>query len=147
MAGTRSITSLSRISAEQGTMEPPAVRVATRSGDTPQSDRRRMIRRPPDILITTPESLNILLTSDGGRALFTSLRTVILDEIHAVAGSNAGSHQAGGAASHNDDSSSGQCLLSVHVAGVGSIGECVSNRKEVAGGALDQTLYSSVLSC
>ena len=72
--------------------EAPAIRVMTRSGDTPPSQRQRMLRRPPEILITTPESLNILLTSKGGRTLLTSLETVILDEIHAVAASKRGTH-------------------------------------------------------
>jgi ATP-dependent Lhr-like helicase len=51
-----------------------------------------MLRRPPEILITTPESLNILLTSEGGRSLLAGIRTVVLDEIHAVAGSKRGTH-------------------------------------------------------
>ncbi len=72
----------------------PEVRVVTRSGDTPSRERQRMIRRPPEILITTPESLNILLTSRGGRSILGNLRTVILDEIHAVAGSKRGTHLA-----------------------------------------------------
>ena len=71
---------------------PPALRVLTRSGDTPAGDRRRMQRRPPHILITTPESLNLLLSSDGGRSMLHDLSTVILDEIHAVAGSKRGVH-------------------------------------------------------
>jgi ATP-dependent Lhr-like helicase len=62
----------------------PDIRVLTRSGDTPQSDRRQMLRHPPEILITTPESLNLLLSSNGGRSILTDLSTVILDEIHAV---------------------------------------------------------------
>lgn len=70
----------------------PSISVLTRSGDTPQSDRQRMLRHPPEILITTPESLNLLLSSRGGRGLLTSLKTVILDEIHAVVGSKRGVH-------------------------------------------------------
>ena len=70
----------------------PEIRALTRSGDTPQGDRRRMQRRPPEILITTPESLNILLSSAGGRSLLTGLKTVILDEIHAVFGNKRGVH-------------------------------------------------------
>ena len=70
----------------------PPIRALTRSGDTPQEDRRRMLRQPPEILITTPESLNLLLSSQGGRGLLTSLRCVILDEIHAVVGSKRGVH-------------------------------------------------------
>jgi len=70
----------------------PSIRVHTRSGDTPQSERRRMLRSPPEILITTPESLNILLSSVGGRTFFTDLATVILDEIHAVIDTKRGTH-------------------------------------------------------
>ena len=70
----------------------PAIDVQTRSGDTPGDERRRMLRHPPEILITTPESLNILLTSKGSRATLTGVATVILDEIHAVAGGKRGTH-------------------------------------------------------
>jgi ATP-dependent Lhr-like helicase len=70
----------------------PEIRVQTRSGDTPSSERRRMQRRPPEILITTPESLNLLLSSSGGRGVLRGIRTVILDEIHAVAGNKRGAH-------------------------------------------------------
>lgn len=71
---------------------PPHIGVMTRSGDTSPKERRLMLRRPPHILITTPESLNILLTSRGGRELLCDLETVILDEIHAVAASKRGTH-------------------------------------------------------
>jgi ATP-dependent Lhr-like helicase len=70
----------------------PEIRVLTRSGDTPATDRRNMQRHPPEILITTPESLNILLTSRGGQTLLTGLKAVILDEIHGVYGSKRGVH-------------------------------------------------------
>ncbi|MBA2491887.1 MAG: DEAD/DEAH box helicase, partial [Gammaproteobacteria bacterium] len=70
------------------------VRAQVRTGDTSQADRERMRRRPPHILVTTPESLYILLTSDSGRRMLASVRTVILDEIHAVAGSKRGAHLA-----------------------------------------------------
>ncbi len=70
----------------------PEVAVLTRSGDTPQQERQRMLRHPPDILITTPESLNIMLSSPRARMLFAGLNTVILDEIHAVAGTKRGTH-------------------------------------------------------
>ncbi|MHB8844841.1 MAG: DEAD/DEAH box helicase [Nitrospirota bacterium] len=66
--------------------------VLTRSGDTPGEERRRMVRKPPEILITTPESLNLLLSSRSGRTLLTGVATVILDEIHAVVGSKRGTH-------------------------------------------------------
>jgi ATP-dependent Lhr-like helicase len=68
----------------------PAVEVMVRSGDTPEAERRRLRKHPPAILITTPESLNILLTQKGARGLFGNLKLVILDEIHAVVGSKRG---------------------------------------------------------
>ncbi|MDA8142302.1 MAG: DEAD/DEAH box helicase [Desulfobacteraceae bacterium] len=68
----------------------PEIRVLTRSGDTPASERRQMIRRPPEILITTPESVHLLLSSTSGRTILGHLRTVILDEIHAVLPSRRG---------------------------------------------------------
>lgn len=70
----------------------PDLSVLTRSGDTPGEERRRMIRKPPEILITTPESLNLLLSSRSGRTLLTGIATVILDEIHAVVGAKRGTH-------------------------------------------------------
>lgn len=70
----------------------PTIRVLTRSGDTPQKDRRKMLRKPPEILITTPESLNIMLSSKHAGTQFKHLKTVILDEIHAVAESPRGVH-------------------------------------------------------
>ncbi|WP_428568945.1 MAG: DEAD/DEAH box helicase [Solidesulfovibrio sp. DCME] len=72
-----------------GTPLPP-IRVEARSGDTPAEARRRMLRKPPEILVTTPESLNLLLSSQGGRGLLGDVRLVILDEIHAVAGTKRG---------------------------------------------------------
>ncbi|MFD7577405.1 ATP-dependent helicase, partial [Kitasatospora sp. NPDC059817] len=71
----------------------PEVQVATRSGDTPAADRRRFATHPPDILITTPESLFLLLTSASREAL-RGVDTVILDEVHAVAGTKRGAHLA-----------------------------------------------------
>jgi ATP-dependent helicase Lhr and Lhr-like helicase len=70
----------------------PEISVLTRSGDTPGEERRKMFRRPPEVLITTPESLNLLLTSRSGRSMLDGIATVILDEIHAVAGSKRGTH-------------------------------------------------------
>ena len=72
----------------------PEIRVAVRTGDTKASERARMLRKTPHILITTPESLHILLTSVRGRTMFSSLRAVIIDEIHAVAGTKRGAHMA-----------------------------------------------------
>ncbi len=67
--------------------------VAVRTGDTPQRERAQMLRKPPDILITTPESLYLLLTSQG-REMLRSVETLILDEVHAVAGTKRGAHLA-----------------------------------------------------
>lgn len=72
----------------------PEVRVLVRSGDTPQSERAKMLRKPPHVLVTTPESLYILLTSRGGQELLRTVRSVIVDEIHALLGSKRGSHLA-----------------------------------------------------
>lgn len=72
----------------------PEIRVAVRTGDTPAAARARMTRRAPHILITTPESLHIMLTTTKGRGMFSLVRTVIIDEIHAVAGSKRGAHLA-----------------------------------------------------
>jgi ATP-dependent helicase Lhr and Lhr-like helicase len=69
------------------------LRVAVRTGDTPQRERQAMLRKPPDILITTPESLFLLLTSQAREAL-RSVETVIVDEVHAVAGGKRGTHLA-----------------------------------------------------
>jgi ATP-dependent Lhr-like helicase len=71
-----------------------AIRTAVRTGDTTQSERARMRKTPPHILVTTPESLFVLLGSDSGRAMLATARTVIVDEIHAVAASKRGSHLA-----------------------------------------------------
>ncbi|MFQ5889029.1 MAG: DEAD/DEAH box helicase [Gemmatimonadota bacterium] len=72
----------------------PAVRItaATRSGDTTQSERRAMLRTPPHILVTTPESLYLLLTAERSREILRTARAVIVDEIHAVLDSRRGSH-------------------------------------------------------
>jgi len=70
------------------------IRAWVRTGDTPQSERARMRRTPPHILVTTPESLYILLTSESGRRTLSTVRTVIVDEIHALAGNKRGAHLA-----------------------------------------------------
>ncbi len=72
----------------------PEIRVALRSGDTPASQRAAMIKRPPQILVTTPESLFLMLTAEKSRRTLTGVRTVIVDEIHAVARDKRGSHLA-----------------------------------------------------
>ena len=75
--------------------EPPvAIRAMVRTGDTPPAARQAMSRQPPHVLVTTPESLHILLTSESGRKALGRARTVIVDEIHAVAGNKRGAHLA-----------------------------------------------------
>ncbi len=70
------------------------VRAAVRTGDTPASKRRAIVKKPPHILVTTPESFYLLLTSQSGRGLLATVRTLIIDEIHAVVGNRRGSHLA-----------------------------------------------------
>jgi ATP-dependent Lhr-like helicase len=72
----------------------PELRVLVRTGDTPMADRQQMLKRPPHILVTTPESLFILLTAEKSRRLLQTVRTVIVDEIHALAPNKRGSHLA-----------------------------------------------------
>lgn len=70
------------------------IRTATRTGDTTASERSRMLRKPPHVLVTTPESLFIMLTAEKPRALFAHVETVIVDEIHALPADKRGSHLA-----------------------------------------------------
>src|SRR5688572_10551972 len=75
-------------------IEMPEIRTAVRTGDTLMPARQAMLRRPPHILVTTPESLYLLLTSTRGREMLRPVETVIVDEIHAVADDKRGSHLA-----------------------------------------------------
>jgi ATP-dependent helicase Lhr and Lhr-like helicase len=84
---------IAEVAAELG-LGSPQVRVAVRTGDTAASERAAMLRRPPNFLVTTPESLYILVTAERSRAMLGGVQTVILDEIHAVAGNKRGSHLA-----------------------------------------------------
>ncbi len=70
----------------------PEIRTAVRTGDTLVKERREMLKRPPHILVTTPESLYILLTANSSRAILSQIKTVIVDEIHAVADDKRGAH-------------------------------------------------------
>ncbi|PWW00762.1 Lhr family ATP dependent helicase [Paenibacillus cellulosilyticus] len=70
----------------------PGIRCAVRTGDTPSSQRASMAKRPPDVLLTTPESLYILLTSEQGRAMLRTVQYVVVDEIHDLASDKRGSH-------------------------------------------------------
>ena len=81
------------LAAQRLGQEPPHISVASRTGDTPSEDRREIARRPPDILITTPESLYLLLTSQA-REILRNVEQVIVDEVHAIAGTKRGAHLA-----------------------------------------------------
>ncbi|MFL5492193.1 MAG: DEAD/DEAH box helicase [Gemmatimonadales bacterium] len=80
--------------AEESGLEPPRITAAIRSGDTPAAERAAMLRKPPHILVTTPESLYLLLTARRSREMLRTVRTVIVDEIHAVVESRRGAHLA-----------------------------------------------------
>ena len=73
---------------------PADITIAVRTGDTTPSERQRMLKNPPHILVTTPESLYLLLTSQGGRDMLRSVNTLVVDEIHAMLGDKRGSHLA-----------------------------------------------------
>src|SRR3977135_1652680 len=75
-------------------IEAPRITAAVRTGDTTSSERAAMLRTPPHILVTTPESLYLLLTAERSRAMLRTVRTVIVDEIHAVIGGRRGAHLA-----------------------------------------------------
>ena len=80
--------------ADQKGLSLPQIRVASRTGDTPQSERQKIIKKPPHILVTTPESLYLMLTAKKARRVLTSIKTVIVDEIHAMANDKRGAHLA-----------------------------------------------------
>ena len=81
-----------RATAQELGVPSPPLNVAVRTGDTPANVRQSMLRKPPHILITTPESLFLLLTSNHGREIFRNLRYLIVDEIHAVSNNKRGVH-------------------------------------------------------
>ncbi len=80
--------------AEEAGITAPRITAAVRTGDTTASERAAMLRTPPHILVTTPESLYLLLTADRSREMLRTVRTVIVDEIHAVIGTRRGAHLA-----------------------------------------------------
>jgi ATP-dependent Lhr-like helicase len=82
-----------RIAEEMG-LEAPRITAAVRTGDTTQAERAAMLKKPPHILVTTPESLYLLLTAERSREMLRTARTVIVDEIHAVIGTRRGAHLA-----------------------------------------------------
>ncbi len=87
------LSGIASLAAERGLMLPP-IRTAVRTGDTPASERQKMVKHPPHILVTTPESLFILLTAERSRLALRNVRTVIVDEIHAMADDKRGAHLA-----------------------------------------------------
>ena len=87
------LAALTALARAQGLPMAP-IRTAVRTGDTTAAQRQSMLRKPPHVLVTTPESLYILLTAEKSRALFASVATVIVDEIHAMAADKRGSHLA-----------------------------------------------------
>jgi ATP-dependent Lhr-like helicase len=84
---------IAEVAAELG-LTPPCLRVDVRNGDTTSAARAAMVRRPPNFLVTTPESLYLMVTAERSRATLSSVRTLIVDEIHAVARDKRGSHLA-----------------------------------------------------
>lgn len=87
----RPLAEIRELAEKQG-IELATIRTALRTGDTKASERQQMTRKPPHILVTTPESLYILLTAEKSRQILKTVRTVIVDEIHAVADDKRGSH-------------------------------------------------------
>src|SRR5579864_2741360 len=87
------LAGIAELAREEGVALAP-IRTAVRTGDTPAAERQRMGKEAPHILVTTPESLYILLTAEGPRKMLSSVRTLIVDEIHAVADDKRGSHLA-----------------------------------------------------
>src|SRR5918998_5507844 len=83
-----------RMLAEEAGLDAPRITAAVRTGDTTQRERAAMLRTPPHILVTTPESLYLLLTAERTREMLRTVRTVIVDEIHAVIGTRRGAHLA-----------------------------------------------------
>src|SRR6266446_4811771 len=89
----RPLAEIADVAAELG-LDAPEIRVSVRTGDTTSSQRSAMVRRPPSFVVTTPESLYLLVTSARGREALRTTETVIVDEIHAVARDKRGSHLA-----------------------------------------------------
>src|SRR6516225_2553093 len=89
----RPLAEIAKLAGEKGLLMPP-IRAAVRTGDTPMFERQQMIKRPPHILVTTPESLFILLTAERSREFLKTVKTIIIDEIHAMADDKRGAHLA-----------------------------------------------------
>ena len=97
----RPLQEIAKLAGEKGLLIPP-IRVAVRTGDTPMAERQQMIKRPPHVLVTTPESLFILLTAERSRHLLETTKTFIVDEIHALVDDKRGAHLALSAARLDD---------------------------------------------
>lgn len=89
---TQPLAEIMKLAKAQGITVHKEVRVAVRTGDTLAHERQAMLKKPPHILVTTPESLYILLTADKSRAMLQTVKTVIVDEIHAIADDKRGAH-------------------------------------------------------
>src|SRR5262245_49074054 len=87
----RPLQEIAKLAGEKGWLI-PEIRVALRTGDTPMAERQQMTKRPPHILVTTPESLFILLTAERSREMLKTAETMIIDEIHAMVDDKRGSH-------------------------------------------------------
>ena len=85
------LTEIAEVARELG-YQPPAITVAVRTGDSTAWERQLMVRRPPNLLVTTPESLFLYLTAERSRSTLTTVETVIVDEVHALARDKRGSH-------------------------------------------------------
>lgn len=90
----RPLEGILRVQEQEDGRKPPSLSVAIRTGDTPQSERRRMLKSPPHILITTPESLYLMLTSKSGQSVLRTARWIIIDELHAMIDTKRGAHLA-----------------------------------------------------
>ena len=86
------ITEEERLNNENADGDSPNLRIAIRTGDTPQNERRKMIKTPPHILITTPESLYLMITSTSGKTILHTAKAIIIDELHALIDSKRGAH-------------------------------------------------------
>src|SRR3989442_5379302 len=89
----RPLQEIAKLAVEKGLLM-PSIRVALRTGDTPMAERQQMIKRPPHILVTTPESLFILLTAERSREMLKTAKTMVIDEVHAMVDDKRGSHLA-----------------------------------------------------
>src|ERR1700741_4049490 len=97
----RPLQEIAELAGEKGLLMAP-IRVAVRTGDTPMAERQQMIKRPPHVLVTTPESLFILLTAERSRQMLNTTKTFIIDEVHALVDDKRGAHLALSAARLDD---------------------------------------------